>query len=251
MKYNLLIDLDDTLIPNAYTYFQPQMDMAGLIIWDLTYHSPNPVTIINRATEIQVAEIARTGFISKYNFPLSYVTAYSELCEKVGRQANDKIKSAIFISGIKYFRENYELYPGVLETLQKLAVTHKCIIVTRGDVKIQQYKIDNIQIEKYFEHVEIVDIKNKQTYLNIIEKYHLDPNKTLMVGDSLRNDIIPALEAGLQVIQICAEDATDWEKSLGIIEVDPDFKRRFHSAKNFTEIIDYIDKIFVPNPIGC
>jgi putative hydrolase of the HAD superfamily len=251
----LLVDLDDTLIPNAYSYFQPQLNMAGIIIMDLGYQSPNPETIIRRATKLQVAEIARVGFIAKHNFPLSYVDVYKQLCEEVGRVPNTNVESAIFMAGIKYFLQNYLVYPGVLDTLYKLKTQTKyplqMIIVTRGDNDVQQYKIDNTELGQYFEHIEIVAAKNKQTYLDIITKYNLQPENTIMVGDSLRNDIIPALEAGLYGVQVSAEDATDWEKSLGAISVSEDCKHRFSSIKNFTEIIDYLDKKFVPHTVGC
>lgn len=255
MNFCLMLDLDDTLIPNAYTYFQPQLNMAGLIIMDLTYHCPPPSVIMNRATEIQVAEIARDGYISKFNFPQSYMTVYQELCEKAGREINKKVEIAIGLCGAKYFCETYTVYPGVVETLKNVIYKYNgaltTIIVTRGDTGIQQYKIDSTKLGQYMNHVEILSAKTKQTYLDIIEKYKLTPSKTVMVGDSLRNDIIPALEAGLYAIQINAEDATDWEKSLGAISVNPEFSKHYHAIKDFTEITDYLDKIFVPDSIKC
>jgi putative hydrolase of the HAD superfamily len=253
MSFALLVDLDDTLVPNAFTYFQPQLDMAGLIAWDLGYHSPNPVIIINRATEIQVKQIVECGYISKHNFPMSYVDTYVELCNQRGRTPNDKVKGAIFMSGVKYFKQKYDVYPGVVETLKDLRENYgtslTTIIVTRGDESIQQYKIDNTGLGQYFDHVEICSAKNKQTYLDIIEKYKLDPKRTVMVGDSLRNDIVPAMEAGLHTIRVAAEDATDWEKSSGIIETGPDFHGHFRTVKAFWEVNNYLDKILELNPV--
>ena len=195
-----LIDMDDTLIPNAFTYFQPQLEMAGLIVWDLGIHSPPPIQIINRATESQIKMIKEHGYISKHNFPMSYVDTYIELCKEKNREVNKKISSAIAMAGIKYFREEYKLYDGVIETLTKIRTNNwKKIILTRGDIGVQQYKIDNTNIGKFFDHIEIVASKNKQTYLDTIEKYNLIPEQTIMIGDSLRNDIMPALEVGMIV----------------------------------------------------
>ena len=248
-QFCLCVDLDDTLIPNAYTYFQPQLEMAGLICWAFDYHSPNPTYIINRATEKQVKLIKELGYISKHNFPLSYVDVYKEMCEEKNIEFNPKISSAIAMAGIKYFQNSYSLYPGVKETLESLKSSNNwhLIILTRGDLGVQQYKIDNTEIGKYFDNIEIVARKDTQTYLDIKQKYNLDESKTVMIGDSLRNDILPALEAGFYGIQVSAEDASDWEKSLGNIEIKENSK--YYKIKDFTEIIDCLDKIFVPNSV--
>lgn len=251
MTYAILCDLDDTLVPNAYSYYAPQLEMAALITWDLGYHSQNPVNIINRATEIQVQAIKDSGYIAKHNFPMSYVDVYIELCKKIEREPNEKIKSAIAMAGIKYFLNEYQIYPGVIDALKKipkLETKWMRIIVTRGDRSVQQYKIDNTQLGPYFDHIKIVDAKTKQTYLDIVNEFDLDPAHTVMVGDSLRNDIIPALEAGLYGFQVVAENSTDWEKSLGHIGVVDELANRYFKIKSFPEIIDYLDKKLIHYP---
>jgi len=252
MNYTLLVDLDDTLIANSHTYFQPQLEMAGLICWDLGFNSPPPTTIINQATDLQVQRIKDQGCISKHNFPISYVDTYISMCETLKREPNEKIKSAIAMAGIKYFIENYQIFDGVEETLRKIKEKNewKTIIVTRGEVSVQQYKIDITGLGKHFDYTEIVALKNKQTYLDLIRRYNLEPSKTVMVGDSLRNDIIPALEAGIHGIQVNDDEASDWEKSLGDISVSPELANQFYKIKDFTEITDYLDKIFISSPIG-
>ena len=69
--------------------------------------------------------------------------------------------------------------------------------------------------------------------------------------DSLRNDIIPALEAGIYGIQISAEDATDWEHSLGTLSIHEDYEHKLEKIANFEEIINYFDKKIISDTIRC
>jgi putative hydrolase of the HAD superfamily len=237
-----LIDLDDTLIPNAHTYYLPQLDAAKLICIDLMWNAPYPTTIIKMATDIQLANIKELGYISKVCFPLSYVKVYEELCAQSNKEPNHKIKGAIIDAASKFFLQEYCLFDGVLDTLK--AITIPKIMVTRGDLDIQNYKIDNTGLRPYFDHIEIVNIKNTETYLDIVLKYGLDQATTVMIGDSYYNDILPALEAGLHAFKVSsALDSVDWEKehrNETHEDIPEKFRDKYIKIKNFNEIVNYL-----------
>ena len=236
MIKNIFIDLDDTLIPNHYTYHVPQLDATRMICIDLEEFAPPPVQIIELATHYQVENIKELGYISKVCFPASFLRVYKELCAKAGREPNHKIEGAIVASATTYILQQYKLFPGVKETLE--AITQRKIMVTRGMQDFQEYKVDNVSLRYFFEAIEAVPQKNKETYENLIKKYNLVPEETLMIGDSFRNDIKPALEAGLKAIHIDSGIINwDWEHSLEE-EYHKDYD--FPVIKSFSEIVNYL-----------
>jgi FMN phosphatase YigB (HAD superfamily) len=233
----IFCDMDDTLIANAYSYHIPALNATKMIICDLQEESPHPIDIIARANEIQLTNIQSLGYISKICFPQSYIQVYVELCEKRNRKPNQKIIGAIALTTSKYFLKQYKTFPNVKETLKN--ITQKKIMVTRGPIEVQNHKIDSTNLRKYFDSIEIVPIKNAKTYLNLLEKYNLIAQETLMVGDSMVNDIAPALEAGLKVIRVDAGYMEwDWEHKLGIIHKNG--LSKFYTIKVFPEIVNYL-----------
>lgn len=242
MIKTIFVDLDDTLIANAYSYYVPQLDATKMICSDLEEESPHPIDIISRATEIQIQNIQALGYISKICFPQAYIQVYVELCKKRGREPNQNIISAIGVIASKYLLKQYKVFPNVKETLKN--ITQQKIMVTRGTSDVQDYKIDNADLRKYFDAIEIVPVKNTETYLQLIEKYGLVAQETLMIGDSIRNDIEPALHAGLRAVQIEPGIIEwDWENKLGALNKNE--LNSFHIVKSFPEIVSYLDKDFV------
>jgi putative hydrolase of the HAD superfamily len=234
----VLCDLDDTLIPNAYTYYIPQLDAIKLMCVDLLWNAPGPVAIIKRATELQLQEIKEEKKISKQCFSNSYVKVYQEICESVGKAPNTSIISAIVMATQKFFLKEYSIFPYVKETLSQ--IKQKKILLTRGDTDIQSYKIENTRLTSYFDAIEIVDLKNKETYLSIIEKYQLKPDECCMIGDSVLNDILPALDVGMQAFHVC-NSKDDWETNH--TNLSNDFKEHLNYVQinQFQEVLKYLD----------
>lgn len=88
------------------------------------------------------------------------------------------------------------LIKGVRETLNLLSKQYTLVLITKGDLLDQENKIKNSKLSGYFESIEIVSEKNKQTYRNILKKINVKPENFLMVGNSLKSDILPVLEIG-------------------------------------------------------
>jgi len=236
MIKTIFIDLDDTLIANHYVYYVPQLEAVKMICLDLEELSPPPIQIIEMTTKWQVDNIAELGYISKICFPQSFLAIYRQLCSKINRPPNPNIESAIAVCAMRYILEQYKLFPGVKDTLKSLP--QRKIMVTRGVSEVQDFKIDNVELREYFDDIEIVKVKTPQTYTDLIEKYGLVAEETLMVGDSFRNDIKPALEAGLKAVQIEAGIVQwDWEHTLEAMNhKDYDFP----VITTFSEIVNHL-----------
>jgi len=243
MIKTICFDLDDSLIYNAYAYHLPQLDAARLICIDLMWHSPSPDYLIKRAMEIQLEDIEKSQYVSKQCFPNSWLQVYRESCQKAGRTPNNAILGAILLSTEKYFLPQYHVIEGAKEVLKEIAERDiKKICVTRGDFDIQYYKIQSTLLEGYFDDLEIVPIKTTETYCRILDKYKLLPSETAMVGDSLKNDIIPALNAGFKAFHLIEDDSTrEWDDPNGLVKIEPLRARNYHPIRTLREVVNYLD----------
>lgn len=95
-----------------------------------------------------------------------------------------------------------DLLPGVRETLSVLSARHRLFLLTKGDRDEQQRKIDASGLAGFFEDVVIVAAKNEQTYRDLVLQRGLDRERTWMIGNSPRSDILPALAAGLGAVLV-------------------------------------------------
>jgi len=89
-----------------------------------------------------------------------------------------------------------ELFDGVEETLEALADRARLALVTKGDLLHQEAKLAASGLGELFTGIEIVSDKKASTFEAIFRRYEVEPAQALMAGDSMRSDVIPALEAG-------------------------------------------------------
>jgi putative hydrolase of the HAD superfamily len=101
-----------------------------------------------------------------------------------------------------------EVLDGVNETIQYLSGKFKLMLITKGDLLDQETKLARSGLGKFFSNVEIVANKDKSSYHSILQRQHLNPKEFVMVGNSLKSDILPVLECGGKAIHIPYE--TEW-----------------------------------------
>ena len=86
------------------------------------------------------------------------------------------------------------------------------ILITKGDLLDQEKKIKSSKLSKYFNYIEIVSQKNEITYMKILEKYNVKPKNFLMVGNSLKSDVLPVTNIGGMSFYIPFELTWELEK---------------------------------------
>jgi putative hydrolase of the HAD superfamily len=89
-----------------------------------------------------------------------------------------------------------ELLDGVPETVAELAPRHRVLLITKGDLRDQERKLQKSGLAVYFSAVEIVSEKNETTYAAILRRHGIEARQFLMVGNSLKSDIQPVLALG-------------------------------------------------------
>jgi putative hydrolase of the HAD superfamily len=190
MRYQLLIDADDTLWENNI-YFE-QAIHAFIAFLDHSRLTPREVRAV-------LDEVERLMGYGSVNFTRSMVETYRRLAE---RDMQDEDVQQVRKFGEQIRTHPLELLGGVKETLDYLTPRHDLVLLTKGDAEEQKLKVERSGIEHYFRQVEVVPEKDVATYHRIVEELQLDPRQTWMIGNSPRSDINPALAAGLNAVFI-------------------------------------------------
>jgi putative hydrolase of the HAD superfamily len=142
--------------------------------------------------------------------------------------------------GFKVFEIPVEPIPSMSETLQRLKDEgHELYLHTGGDEANQQRKIIQLELATFFEHrIFISEHKDTTALSDILKTINADPKITWMVGNSLRTDIVPALEMNIHAIYIPAE--TEWQYN--VVEVDVQHSSAYLSVNSLQEVPDVIYK---------
>ena len=113
-----------------------------------------------------------------------------------GGQVSAKALTEILSAGREMMRHPVEPLPGVHDALEDLAAQYKLILITKGDLFHQEAKLAASGLGNFFSGVEIVSEKKADTYVRIFSRHGAGPAHAAMAGNSVRSDVLPALEAG-------------------------------------------------------
>ena len=95
-----------------------------------------------------------------------------------------------------------ELLAGAAEAVPQLAQSHQLLLITKGDLRDQERKLAKSGLAQHFPHTEIVAEKNVETYARVLRRRQIPPGEFLMVGNSLKSDILPALDLGAYAVLV-------------------------------------------------
>jgi putative hydrolase of the HAD superfamily len=186
-------DADDTLWHNETLYSQAKDQFQELLA-----HYGNPERVRQRLDEIEEWNVRHYGYGIK-SFALSMVEAAIEISK--GQIEAPRLSRILDIVKEMLSAEVKPL--GAVEpTLAVLAQQYSLMLITKGDFFEQQRKIERSGLAKYFRYIEIVVDKTPETYQGVLAKYHQEPQKFLMVGNSLCSDILPVLAIGGQAVYV-------------------------------------------------
>lgn len=187
-------DLDDTLIANDHNFNIPVLKSAILICSDLGQYSPRPDDVMKRADTKKRSLYITAGY-SKQVFAQSFILTYKDICAELNREPNPAIISGLGLVGSEYVVPHYDLYPEAVEAVKSVHLPR--YIMTMGDPDTQMYKINQVGIADLFDDINVVPQKVGKRYQEVLAKYNLEANEVLMIGNSLRHDMLPSLELGM------------------------------------------------------
>ncbi|MBI1775961.1 MAG: HAD family hydrolase [Proteobacteria bacterium] len=131
-----------------------------------------------------------------------------------------------------------ETFPYVRETLEELAGSYRILLITKGDLFDQERKLAQSGLGELFHAVEIVSEKNASTYERIFNRHGDGPSRSMMVGNSLKSDIVPAIEAGSWGVHV--PHALTW--ALEHCEA-PVQEPRFRRLSHLGELVDLVAEL--------
>jgi putative hydrolase of the HAD superfamily len=189
----LAFDADDTLWHSEILYVSAQDKLKRLLS---AYHPAEWVE--EKLYQTEVRNLQHFGYGIKA-FTLSMVETAIELTE--GQITGAEI-GQIIEWGKAMLHADIQLLDDAAETVAALAERYSLMLITKGDLLDQQAKIARSGLAHYFQHVEIVSEKTPEIYRSLLARHHLTPAQFLMVGNSLKSDILPVLAIGGQAVYI-------------------------------------------------
>lgn len=230
-QQTLILDLDDTLI-HCNKYFEQAKNefVKKIKEWIKT---PSDEEIKQKQLEIDLKSVEIHGLLSE-KFPESLVATYFYFCQKYGKGIKANEIEQVRNIGRSVFETEVEPFPYMYDVLNKLQEDgHQLYLFTGGDVKNQTRKIKQLGLETYFEErVYISQHKNNKALKKVINKIPANKKSIWMIGNSLKTDIKPAIELGINAIHIPSE--IEW--SYNIVDLDMEQKGTFAELTSLLDL---------------
>ncbi|MGB7114528.1 MAG: HAD family hydrolase [Anaerolineales bacterium] len=194
MKFDVIaLDADDTLWHNEWLYQRMRDEFIQLYSSEF-----DPQFVEQKINQDEIGNLKYYGYGIK-SFILSLIEAAVELSD--GCVDAEKIQHIIKI-GKEMLRADIPLFEQAKVVLIELSQDYDLMLVTKGESFEQMRKVRQSGLAGYFRYIEVVGEKSKETYLELLGKYRFEPSRFLMIGNSLRSDVIPVLEIGGQAVLI-------------------------------------------------
>ncbi|MBE7647493.1 HAD family hydrolase [Tenacibaculum finnmarkense] len=222
----IAFDADDTLWINETFFREAEKEFAKLLSG---YETENKIHQELYKKEIDNLKIYGYGV---KGFVLSMVECALELSNyKVDQKIIDKILEI----GKEMLAQPIDLLDGVEEVLQELQGRCKIIVATKGDLLDQERKLEKSGILKYFHHTEVMSDKKPADYLKLIKHLDIQPSELLMIGNSLKSDVLPLIEIGAAAIHVPFHTTWAHEQVKGNQK-----STEYQTVSNITEVLNFL-----------
>ncbi|AXG70401.1 pyrimidine 5'-nucleotidase YjjG [Kordia sp. SMS9] len=230
MKYDAIkviaFDADDTLWVNETYFRDAEHKFAKLLS---AYETENKID--QELFKMEMKNLPIYGYGIK-GFVLSMVESAMELSN--GKISN-KVITEILEIGKQMIDMPVELLDGILETLEHLHKKYRLLVLTKGDLLDQERKLEKSGLTKYFHHVEVMSDKKEKNYSDLLEHLEIDVNEFLMIGNSLRSDVLPIINIGAKAIHVPFH--TTWQHE----QVAPhEESEQYDVVKNIREVLNHL-----------
>lgn len=189
----IAFDADDTLWVNE-TYFRDTEERFATLLE--SYETKNKVDQELFKKEMQNLPVYGYGI---KGFMLSMIELALELSNG---KVSSKVLQEILVMGKEMIAHPVELLPHIKEVLEKLSKKYRLIVLTKGDLLDQERKLEASGLSQYFHHVEVMSDKTPEKYKHLLDHLQIKTSEFLMVGNSLKSDVLPLIEIGAKAIHI-------------------------------------------------
>lgn len=222
----IAFDADDTLWVNEPFFQETEKKFCDLLEDFLPHHS-----ISRELFTIEIQNLVYYGYGVK-GYILSMIEAAITITAgKIGVESIAKILAL----GKELLDKDIELLDGVEDVLKALQGKYRLVMATKGDLLDQERKLVKSGLANYFHHIEIVSEKHEPEYRKLIKHLDIKPNEFLMIGNSLKSDILPVLNIGGHGFHVPFH--TTWEHEKLEINID---HQNFKQLDSIREVLNYI-----------
>lgn len=222
-------DADDTLWQNENLFRRTECDFCKIM---LPYSDKEKA--IKALWNIEVKNISLYGYGIKA-FTLDMLDAALKLSK--GKLTAAETKQIINL-GKKLIKSPIVLFEGAERTLKILNKKYKIVVTTKGDLLEQENKVYRSGLDKYLYHIEVMSEKNKSSYARLLKELNIKPQEFLMVGNSVKSDILPVLENGANAVFIPSKFT--WFYEDGDASKIP--AKNFMKLKKISELLNFLVK---------
>ena len=220
------VDGDDTLWHNE-TFFLDAHDRFVELL------APHVDDIERRLFDVQIRNLELFGYGAKA-FTLSMIETALEL---TGGELPGSHVQAILDMGKALLRHPVELLDGVQDAVEAVAENHRLVLITKGDLFHQEAKVAGSGLGELFERVEIVSQKDEATYRRVLAALGATPGEFVMVGNSLRSEVVPVVAIGARAVHVPYD--IEWEhEAVAEHELPASGWWRIDSVKALPDLLD-------------
>lgn len=221
------LDADDTLWVNETFFREAEKEFSKLLS---RFETPNKID--QELFKIEIANLPVYGYGIKA-FVLSMLEAGLKISN--GKLTTEEVEAILHI-GKKMINHPVELLEGVTETLSALEHRYRLILITKGDLLDQERKLAKSDLVHYFHHIEVLSEKNEENYSALLNQLNVKPSEFLMVGNSLKSDVLPLVNIKSQAVHVPFH--TTWQHEV----VTPDADAEYLTLNKLSDIIPYLIK---------
>lgn len=226
----IALDADDTLWHNMDSYFAITRKYQRILS-----RFASPDTIEDTLNEAEHRNIPYFGYGIK-SFILSCMEAAIIISN--GRLTSKEMGKILDL-GKEMVNTKNKIIDHVPEVIKTLAEKYPLMLITKGDLLDQERKLERSGLAPCFKYVEIVSNKRPEDYAAILERYNIPPERFLMVGNSLRSDVLPVVAIGGQAVHIPYQ--TTWVHEL--VNPDEAAANHYHELESIQLLPTWLEEI--------
>ncbi|MDA3904586.1 MAG: HAD family hydrolase [Bacteroidales bacterium] len=240
----IAFDADDTLWVNEPYYRETEKAFTYLLSDYLPEEKVSKMLLETETKNIKLYGYGVKGFVLSMIETALKITGEAADISQSREAANLEILIAKIISqiinlGKELINKPLVLLTGVKNTLEAINVQGiKLVLATKGDLLDQERKLKNSSLSKCFHHIEIMSNKNQEDYQKLLERLGISPDEFLMIGNSVKSDILPVLSIGSYAIHIPYH--TNWAHEN--VTNNAQNHKRFLKIESILEILPVIER---------
>lgn len=230
------LDLDDTLLPTAREYHRAMWQCGAIIDNVLGERSPHPKDIIDFQQRTDITLIEREGF-KPDRFPTSWVMTLDHFAHLCNVAVPTAVSQAVFEAAQRFCQGPFRPFPGVLRTLTRLREGgHElhCISAGIGAESLQHRKLREADLTDFFRTITITGADKTPAMERVFNDRR---ERSVMVGDSKRHDILPAIALGVTAVWV---PSSSW--SFAQADVDPSTHYTIHHLTELPGLITRLNE---------